>query len=123
MYLLVSYSAYLGTVWFGSRNVLVVHLAECGIVFGMYWLFLWYSVAGQVDVVHNGWHQGQTTKRGRDATFGPNCQILKLLLPNYFYLLFWGRENKIVHKKGQQIKMKNNLHAYKMCGAGGIKWR
>ena len=56
-------------------------------------------MAGQVEVVHNGWHQGQTTKRGRDATFGPNCQILKLSFPKLF-LTSLLRQGEVGKKRG-----------------------
>ena len=47
-----------------------------------------------------------------------NCQIIasKLFLTSLFVL---GEYNS--PQKGQQIKMKNNLHDYKLCGAGGDK--
>ena len=43
------------------------------------------SVAGQVDVLHNGRGSGTNHKKRERRHFWPNCQILKLLLPtNYF---------------------------------------
>ena len=59
----------------------------CGVV--QWYGLVWYGVAGQVDVAHNGRDQGQTTKRGRDATFGQTVKFSNYCFPTIFDFSVW----------------------------------
>ena len=66
-------------------------------------------MAGQVDVVHNGWHRGQTTKRGRDATFGQK-HLAKLSNSQTIASLFGQGENNCApNQKKEYIIMKMKM--------------
>ena len=85
------------------------------------------SVAGQVDVLHNGRGSGTNHKKRERRHFWPNCQILKLLLPtNYFWLTLWTFSrpwpnmefNFVISCSLQLCNVLNSTYYYTKCAKG-----